>query len=52
MQGRQVRRLVVLNHDKCLVDIVSLGDLADESDDRQKSEEVLQDVSDPTLPLC
>jgi CBS domain-containing protein len=50
MKERQVRRLVVLNRDKRLVGIVSLGDLATESGDRQKSGEVLQDVSEPAQP--
>jgi len=50
MQERQVRRLVVLNRDKRLVGIVSLGDLATETGDREKSGEVLQDVSEPAQP--
>jgi CBS domain-containing protein len=50
MTERQVRRRVVLNRDKRLVGIVSLGDLATESGDRQKSGEVLQDVSEPAQP--
>ena len=47
MQERQVRRLLVLNRDKRLVGIVSLGDLATETGDTQRSGEVLQDVSEP-----
>jgi CBS domain-containing protein len=50
MQERQVRRLLVLNRDKRLVGIVSLGDLATETGDRQKSGAVLQDVSEPSVP--
>jgi predicted transcriptional regulator len=50
VQERQVRRLVVLNRDKRLVGIVSLGDLATESVDQEKAGEVLQDVSEPALP--
>jgi len=50
MQERQVRRLVVLNRDKRLVGIVSLGDMATETGDKQKSGEVLQDVSEPATP--
>src|ERR687894_2248246 len=50
MQERQVRRLVVLNRDKRLVGIVSLGDLATESGDKLKTGEVLQDVSEPSQP--
>src|SRR5688572_12331812 len=40
MQERQVRRLLVMNRDKRLVGIVSLGDLATESGDTRKSGEV------------
>jgi len=50
MQERQVRRLIVLNRDKRLVGIVSLGDLATESGDKQRSGEVLQDISEPSQP--
>jgi CBS domain-containing protein len=50
MQERQVRRLLVMNRDKRLVGIVSLGDLATESGDARKSGEVLQDVSEPSQP--
>ena len=47
MQDRQVRRLVVLNRDKRLVGIVSLGDLATQTGDAQRSGEVLEEVSEP-----
>lgn len=50
MQERQVRRLVVLNRDNRMVGIVSLGDLATETGDREKSGAVLQDVSEPAQP--
>jgi CBS domain-containing protein len=50
MQERQVRRLVVLNRDKRMVGIVSLGDLATETGDREKAGAVLQDVSEPSQP--
>jgi len=50
MQERQIRRLLVMNRDKRLVGIVSLGDLATESGDKRKAGEVLQDVSEPSLP--
>jgi CBS domain-containing protein len=48
MQDRQIRRLLVLNRDKRLVGIVSLGDLATETVDTQKVGEILQDVSEPS----
>jgi CBS domain-containing protein len=50
MQERQVRRLLVLNRDKQLVGIVSLGDLAVETGDRERAGAVLQDVSEPAMP--
>jgi len=49
MQERQVRRLLVMNRDKRLVGIVSLGDLAIEGKKKQAGE-VLQDVSEPSQP--
>jgi len=50
MEERQVRRLVVLNRDKRMVGIVSLGDLATGTGDKRKSGEVLQGVSEPATP--
>jgi len=52
MEEHQIRRLVVLNRDKRLVGIVSLGDLALETDeaglDDAEVGEVLEQVSEPT----
>jgi CBS domain-containing protein len=50
MEQRQIRRLLVLNREKRLVGIVSLGDLAVESGDRKLSGEVLKEVSEPAEP--
>lgn len=50
MQERQIRRLLVMNRDKRLVGIVSLGDLATETGDREQAGAVLQDVSEPSRP--
>ena len=50
MQQRQIRRLLVLNRDKRLVGIVSLGDLAVEGGDPEHAGTVLQEVSEPALP--
>jgi len=47
MQEKQVRRLPVLNRDKRLVGIVSLGDLAVEARDDKLSGETLERVSEP-----
>ena len=48
MREHQVRRLVVLNRDKRLVGIVSLGDLAVETGDEKLSGRTLEHVSLPT----
>jgi CBS domain-containing protein len=47
MEQNQIRRLVVLNRDKRLVGIVSLGDLAVVSGGLSKAGEILQEVSEP-----
>jgi len=51
MEEKQVRRLVVLNRDKRLVGIVSLGDLAVETGDEEMAGQALEAVSDPNRPL-
>ena len=47
MKDKQVRRLVVLNRDKRLVGIVSLGDLALETGDEHLAAQTLEHVSRP-----
>ena len=47
MKENQIRRLVVLNRDKRLVGIISLGDLAVETGDEQLTGETLEKVSEP-----
>ena len=47
MRNRQIRRLAVLNRDKRLVGIVSLGDLAVETHDEHLAWETLEGVSEP-----
>jgi CBS domain-containing protein len=49
MKERQIRRLLVLNRDKKLSGIVSLGDLAVDADKRQAGD-VLKEVSEPAEP--
>ena len=51
MEDRQIRRLAVLNHDKRLVGIVSLGDLAVKSHNDRLSGEALERVSEPAMPV-
>jgi CBS domain-containing protein len=48
MEERQVRRLPVVNKDKRLVGIVSLGDIATRVRDDRLSGEVLECVSEPS----
>jgi len=50
MKDNQVRRLAVLNRDKRLVGIVSLGDLAVETGDDQVIGSTLESVSEPIGP--
>jgi len=47
MREKQIRRLLVLNRNKRLVGIVSLGDLAIRTGDPEQVGEVLHDVSEP-----
>jgi CBS domain-containing protein len=48
MAEKQIRRLVVLNRDKRLVGVVSLGDLATSSGSKQLVAEALENISRPT----
>jgi CBS domain-containing protein len=50
MVDKQIRRLPVLNREKRLVGIVSLGDLAVQTKNTQLSGEVLEYVSEPAPP--
>jgi CBS domain-containing protein len=45
MQAKQIRRILVLDRDKKLVGIVTLGDLASDAVDSQRAGEILQEVS-------
>ena len=50
MKENRIRRLPVLNRDKRLVGIVSLGDLAVETHDEQLAGSTLEAVSEPGQP--
>lgn len=52
MESKQIRRLPILNRDKKLTGIVSLGDLAVRSEGagKQKAAEALEDISEPSKP--
>ncbi len=45
MSDKQIRRLVVLNRDKRLTGIISLGDIASDTEDRDLSGDILRNVS-------
>ncbi len=49
MERHQIRRLPVLNRDEHLIGIISLGDLAVETES-QVSGEILKEVSSPSAP--
>ncbi len=50
MKEKQIRRVLVLDRAKRLVGIVSLGDLAVRTGDREQTGEVLHEVSEPAVP--
>jgi CBS domain-containing protein len=50
MEQHQIRRLIVLDQQKRLVGILSLGDLAVKAGDDQLSGEALEQVSEPAAP--
>lgn len=50
MKEHQVRRLAVMNRDRRLVGIVSLGDLAVETGDERLAGRTLEEVSEPNRP--
>ncbi len=50
MEMRQIRRVPVLNRDKRLVGIVSLGDLSVETQDQNLAGKTLESISEPGKP--
>ncbi|MGH7927858.1 MAG: CBS domain-containing protein [Candidatus Binatia bacterium] len=53
METRQIRRLPILNRDKHLIGMLSLGDLAVRTagtEDQDLADEALQDISEPSEP--
>lgn len=53
MEAQQIRRLPILNRNKRLVGILSLGDLAVRThgnEDRELAEEALRNISEPSEP--
>src|SRR6185503_15634838 len=50
MKDKQIRRLVVLDREKKLIGIMSLGDLAVETRDAKLSGDALEQISEPVHP--
>ena len=50
MERKQIRRIAVLDENNKLVGIIALGDLALESQDRKLKGEILEKVSEPSIP--
>ena len=50
MAGQQLRRLPVLDRNRKLVGIVSVGDIAVHTQDHQLTGQVLENVSQPSMP--
>jgi CBS domain-containing protein len=50
MAQYQIRRLPILNHDKRLVGMIALGDLAVSPGNQQQAGEVLEQISEPAKP--
>lgn len=46
-ENKQIRRIMVLNRNKELVGMLSLGDIATQATDKQAAGEVLQQISEP-----
>jgi len=49
MKEAQVRRILVVNHDKKLVGIIALGDLSEEMN-TQEAGQTLESISEPSQP--
>jgi CBS domain-containing protein len=50
MEIKQIRRLPILDRDKQLVGMVSLGDLSVRTGDQTLAGETLQEISEPAAP--
>jgi CBS domain-containing protein len=50
MKQKQIRRVPILSREKRLVGIVSLGDLAVETDNSGQAGEALEEISEPAIP--
>ncbi|HKX50567.1 MAG TPA: CBS domain-containing protein, partial [Candidatus Binatia bacterium] len=50
MEAGQIRRLPILDQDRQLVGIISLGDISVRSDEKTAAAEALEGISEPTAP--
>ena len=50
MESKQIRRLPILDQDRQLVGIVSLGDISVRSDEKTAAAEALEGISEPAAP--
>jgi CBS domain-containing protein len=50
MEAGQIRRLPILDHDRQLVGIISLGDISVRSDEKNAAAEALEGISEPAAP--
>jgi CBS-domain-containing membrane protein len=53
MEAHQIRRLPIMNRDKRLIGMLSLGDLAvrtEGTEDGELADEALKDISEPSEP--
>jgi CBS-domain-containing membrane protein len=50
MEAGQIRRLPILDQDRQLVGIVSLGDISVRSDEKTAAAEALEGISEPAPP--
>jgi CBS-domain-containing membrane protein len=50
MEAGQIRRLPILDQDRQLVGIISLGDISVRSDEKTAASEALEGISEPAAP--
>ena len=51
MEDKQIRRLIVVNHDQTPVGILSIGDIAVKAGQDELAGEILERVSEPAAPV-
>ncbi len=51
MEDKQIRRLIVVNHDQTPVGILSIGDIAVKAGQEELAGEILERISEPAAPV-